>query len=84
GLTDPYFSDRGDGKDAETLARAVGAEELKTAELDANTPVQWTNQVGDAVVREVQKAVKGEQDAATAVRKAQEEANRLLADAAAK
>ncbi|MFJ6719302.1 ABC transporter substrate-binding protein [Streptomyces sp. NPDC091259] len=84
GLKDPYFSDRGDGKDAETLARAVGAEELKTAALDANTPVQWTNQVGDAVVREVQKAIKGEQDAGTAVRKAQEEANRLLADAARK
>ncbi|MFF1558535.1 ABC transporter substrate-binding protein [Streptomyces sp. NPDC058279] len=82
GLTDPYFSDRGDGTDAETLARAVGAEELKTADLDANTPVQWTNQVGDAVVREVQKAIKGEQDAGTAVRKAREEANRLLAQAA--
>ncbi|MFI9063330.1 ABC transporter substrate-binding protein [Streptomyces sp. NPDC053429] len=82
GLTDPYFSDRGDGTDAETLARAVGAEELKSAQLDANTPVQWTSQVGDAVVREVQKAIKGEQDAKTAVRKAQEEANKLLADAA--
>lgn len=82
GLTDPYFADRGDGTDAETLARAVGAEELKSAQLDANTPVQWTSQVGDAVVREVQKAIKGEQDAKTAVRKAQEEANKLLADAA--
>ncbi|WP_239516215.1 MULTISPECIES: sugar ABC transporter substrate-binding protein [unclassified Streptomyces] len=79
GLADAYFSDKGDGKDAETLARAVGAEQLKGADLDANTPVQWTNQVGDAVVREVQKAIKGEQDARTAVRKAQEEANKLLA-----
>ncbi|MFC9811418.1 ABC transporter substrate-binding protein [Streptomyces virginiae] len=82
GLADPFFSDRGDGKDAETLARAVGADQLKSAALDANTPVQWTNQVGDAVVREVQKAVKGEQDARTAVKKAEEAANRLLADAA--
>ncbi|MER7731791.1 sugar ABC transporter substrate-binding protein [Streptomyces erythrochromogenes] len=82
GLTDPFFSDRGDGKDAETLARAVGADQLKTAALDANTPVQWTNQVGDAVVREVQKAITGEQDARTAVKKAEEAANRLLADAA--
>ncbi|MBT2450596.1 sugar ABC transporter substrate-binding protein [Streptomyces sp. ISL-43] len=79
GLADPYFSDKGDGKDAETLARAVGAEQLKSAGLDANTPVQWSNQVGDAVVREVQKAITGEQDARTAVRKAQEEANKLLA-----
>ncbi|MEU2390238.1 sugar ABC transporter substrate-binding protein [Streptomyces sp. NPDC007369] len=84
GLADPRFSDRGDGKDADTVARAVGAEQLKSAALDANTPVQWTNQVGDAVVREVQKAIKGEQDAPTALRKAQEEANRLLADAARK
>uniref|UniRef100_A0AAU2JZU3 Sugar ABC transporter substrate-binding protein n=1 Tax=Streptomyces sp. NBC_00049 TaxID=2903617 RepID=A0AAU2JZU3_9ACTN len=84
GLADPRFSDKGDGKDAETLARAVGAEQLKTAALDANTPVQWTNQVGDAVVREVQKAITGEQDARTAVKKAQEAANRLLAAAAAK
>ncbi|MEU9372807.1 sugar ABC transporter substrate-binding protein [Streptomyces sp. NPDC048255] len=84
GLADPYFSDRGDGTDAETVARAVGSEQLKTAALDANTPVQWTNQVGDAVVREMQKAIKGEQDARTAVRKAQEAANKLLADAAAK
>ncbi|MEU9147689.1 sugar ABC transporter substrate-binding protein [Streptomyces sp. NPDC048349] len=84
GLADPYFADKGDGKDAEPLARAVGAEQLKTAELDANTPVQWTSQVGDAVVREMQKAIKGEQDPRTAVRKAQEEANRLLADAARK
>lgn len=84
GLADPHFSDRGDGKDAETVARAVGAEQLKTAALDANTPVQWTNQVGDAVVREMQKAIKGEQDAKTAVRKAQEEANELLANAAKK
>ncbi|MEW5531725.1 MULTISPECIES: ABC transporter substrate-binding protein [Streptomyces] len=82
GLADPFFSDRGDGKDAETLARAVGADQLKSAALDANTPVQWTNQVGDAVVREVQKAIKGEQDARTAVKKAEEAANRLLADAA--
>ncbi|MFF9053705.1 ABC transporter substrate-binding protein [Streptomyces erythrochromogenes] len=82
GLADPFFSDRGDGKDAETLARAVGADQLKTAALDANTPVQWTNQVGDAVVREVQKAITGEQDARTAVKKAEEAANRLLADAA--
>ncbi|MEU3668124.1 ABC transporter substrate-binding protein [Streptomyces virginiae] len=82
GLADPFFSDRGDGKDAETLARAIGADQLKSAALDANTPVQWTNQVGDAVVREVQKAVKGEQDARTAVKKAEEAANRLLADAA--
>lgn len=79
GLADPRFADRGDGKDAETLARAIGAEQLKTAGLDANTPVQWTNQVGDAVVREVQRAIQGEQDARTAVRRAQEEANRLLA-----
>ncbi|MBT2472012.1 sugar ABC transporter substrate-binding protein, partial [Streptomyces sp. ISL-66] len=57
GLADPYFADKGDGKDAETLARAIGAEQLKTAALDANTPVQWTNQVGDAVVREMQKAI---------------------------
>ncbi|MFD3694863.1 ABC transporter substrate-binding protein [Streptomyces sp. NPDC058646] len=84
GLADPYFSDRGDGKDAETVARAVGSEQLKTAALDANTPVQWTNQVGDAVVREMQRAITGEQDARTAVRKAQEAANKLLADAAAK
>ncbi|MEV7559657.1 sugar ABC transporter substrate-binding protein [Streptomyces sp. NPDC089795] len=84
GLADPFFSDRGDGKDAETLARAVGADQLKTAALDANTPVQWTNQVGDAVVREMQKAIQGEQDPRTAVRKAQEAANRLLAAAADK
>ncbi|MEU6315720.1 sugar ABC transporter substrate-binding protein [Streptomyces sp. NPDC047014] len=84
GLADPFFADRGDGTDAETLARAVGAEQLKTAALDANTPVQWTSQVGDAVVREVQKAITGEQDARTAVRKAEEAANRLLADAARK
>lgn len=84
GLADPYFSDKGDGKDAETLARAVGAEQLKSAALDANTPVQWTNQVGDAVVREMQKAIKGEQDARTAVKKAQEEANKLLAKSAQK
>ncbi|MER6447166.1 sugar ABC transporter substrate-binding protein [Streptomyces venezuelae] len=84
GLADPFFSDKGDGKDAETLARAVGADQLKTAALDANTPVQWTNQVGDAVVREMQKAIKGEQDPRTAVRKAQEAANELLAAAADK
>ncbi|MGW2583303.1 ABC transporter substrate-binding protein [Streptomyces virginiae] len=84
GLADPFFSDKGDGKDAETLARAVGADQLKTAALDANTPVQWTNQVGDAVVREIQKAIKGEQDPRTAVRKAQEAANKLLAAAADK
>ncbi|MFJ4780052.1 ABC transporter substrate-binding protein [Streptomyces sp. NPDC088762] len=84
GLADPRFADRGDGKDAETVARAIGAEQLKTAALDANTPVQWTNQVGDAVVREVQKAIKGEQDARTAVKKAEEEANELLANAARK
>ncbi|MER6217540.1 sugar ABC transporter substrate-binding protein [Streptomyces sp. NPDC001674] len=82
GLADPRFADRGDGKDAETLARAVGAEQLRTAALDANTPVQWTSQVGDAVTREVQKAITGEQDPRTAVRRAQEEANRLLAAAA--
>lgn len=82
GLADPFFADRGDGKDAETLARAVGAEQLKTSALDANTPVQWTNQVGDVVVREMQKAIKGEQDARTAVKKAQEEANKLLAKTA--
>ncbi|MCB5182653.1 ABC transporter substrate-binding protein [Streptomyces antimicrobicus] len=81
GLDDPYFSDRGDGTDAETVARAVGAEQLRTAQLDANTPVEWTNQVGDAVVREVQKAITGEQDPRTAVRRAQQEANRLLAAA---
>ncbi|WP_328302028.1 sugar ABC transporter substrate-binding protein [Streptomyces sp. NBC_00435] len=79
GLADPYFTDKGDATDAETVARAVGAEQLKTAGLDANTPVQWTNQVGDAVVREMQKAINGEQDTRTAVRKAQEEANKLLA-----
>ncbi|WP_405436893.1 sugar ABC transporter substrate-binding protein [Streptomyces avidinii] len=84
GLADPFFSDKGDGKDAETLARAVGADQLKTAALDANTPVQWTNQVGDAVVREMQKAIKGEQDPRTAVQKAQEAANKLLAAAAEK
>lgn len=84
GLTDPLFSDRGDGKDAETVARAVGAEQLKRAALNANTPVQWTNQVGDAVVREMQKAIKGEEDPRAAVKKAQEEANKLLANAAAK
>ncbi|MBT2480675.1 sugar ABC transporter substrate-binding protein [Streptomyces sp. ISL-94] len=84
GLADPRFAERGDGKDAETVARAIGAEQLKTAALDANTPVQWTNQVGDAVVREMQKAIKGEQDARTAVKKAEEEANRLLANAARK
>ncbi|WP_407836079.1 sugar ABC transporter substrate-binding protein [Streptomyces sp. DSM 116496] len=82
GLADPFFADRGDGKDAETVARAVGAEQLKTAGLDANTPVQWTNQVGDVVVREMQKAIKGEQDPKTAVRRAQEEANKLLAKTA--
>ncbi|MEW2412978.1 sugar ABC transporter substrate-binding protein [Streptomyces sp. NPDC046866] len=84
GLADPRFADRGDGTDADTVARAVGAEQLRTAALDANTPVQWTNQVGDAVVREVQKAIQGEQDARTAVRKAQEEANKLLVRAARK
>ncbi|MFJ3961818.1 ABC transporter substrate-binding protein [Streptomyces sp. NPDC090036] len=84
GLADPFFSDKGDGKDAETLARAVGADQLKTAALDANTPVQWTNQVGDAVVREMQKAIKGEQDPRTAVQRAQEAANKLLAAAADK
>lgn len=84
GLADPRFADRGDGKDAETVARAVGAEQLKSAALDANTPVQWTNQVGDAVVREMQKAIQGEQDPQTAVRKAQEEANQLLAKSARK
>ncbi|MFE5807616.1 ABC transporter substrate-binding protein [Streptomyces sp. NPDC056491] len=84
GLADPFFSDKGDGKDAETLARAVGADQLRTAALDANTPVQWTNQVGDAVVREMQKAIKGEQDPRTAVQKAQEAANKLLAAAADK
>ncbi|MFE2550400.1 ABC transporter substrate-binding protein [Streptomyces sp. NPDC059355] len=82
GLADPRFADRGDGKDAETVARAVGAEQLRSAALDANTPVQWTNQVGDAVVREMQKAIQGEQDPQTAVRKAQEEANQLLAKSA--
>ncbi|MFD5419856.1 ABC transporter substrate-binding protein [Streptomyces sp. NPDC127069] len=81
GLADPWFADRGDGKDAETLARAIGAEQLRTAALDANTPVQWTSQVGDAVAREMQKAIKGEEDARTAVRRAEEEANRLLAAA---
>ncbi|MER6777720.1 MULTISPECIES: sugar ABC transporter substrate-binding protein [unclassified Streptomyces] len=84
GLADPRFADRGDGKDAETVARAVGAEQLASAALDANTPVQWTNQVGDAVVREMQKAIQGEQDPQTAVRKAQEEANQLLAKSARK
>ncbi|MEV0989494.1 sugar ABC transporter substrate-binding protein [Streptomyces sp. NPDC049949] len=84
GLADPRFADRGDGKDAETVARAVGAEQLASAALDANTPVQWTNQVGDAVVREMQKAIQGEQDPQTAVRKAEEEANQLLAKSARK
>ncbi|MFE9257804.1 ABC transporter substrate-binding protein [Streptomyces sp. NPDC006879] len=81
GLDDPYFTDRGDGRDAETLARAVGAEQLRTADLDANTPVQWTSQVGDAVVREVQKAIKGEQSARTTVERALEQANAILAKA---
>ncbi|MFD3546600.1 ABC transporter substrate-binding protein [Streptomyces sp. NPDC058655] len=81
GLADPRFTDRGDGRDAETLARAIGAEQLKDAALDANTPVQWTNQVGDAVVREMQKAIKGEQDPRAAVRRAREAADELLADA---
>ncbi|MGK5631257.1 ABC transporter substrate-binding protein [Streptomyces sp. URMC 123] len=79
GLADPYFSDRGDGKDPETMARAIGAEQLRAARLDANTPVEWTSQVGDAVTREMQKAIKGESDPAAAVRAAQEAANALLA-----
>ncbi|MFD7661733.1 ABC transporter substrate-binding protein [Streptomyces sp. NPDC059788] len=79
GLADPYFADRGDGKDPETMARVVGAEELKSAQLDANTPVEWTTQVGDAVVREMQKGIKGEEEPATAVKNAQEAANKILA-----
>lgn len=82
GLADPYFADKGDGKDPETLARALGAEELKEAQLDANTPVEWTSQIGDAVVREMQKAIKGEVDAKTALAKAQDEANKILAQQA--
>lgn len=78
GLDDPYFSDKGDGKDAETLARVVGAEELREADLDANTPVEYTNQVGDAVTREMQKAIKGEQSAKEAVKKAEDAANEIL------
>ncbi|MEV7416779.1 sugar ABC transporter substrate-binding protein [Streptomyces sp. NPDC089919] len=82
GLADPYFSDRGDGRDPETLSRAVGAAELREAALDANTPVQWTNQVGDVVVREMQKAIKGETDPRTALRRALTGANKILADQA--
>ncbi|MFJ5547957.1 ABC transporter substrate-binding protein [Streptomyces sp. NPDC093225] len=82
GLADPYFSDRGDGTDPERLSRAIGAEELRTARLDANTPVQWTNQVGDAVVREMQKAIKGETAPRTALKRALDAANRVLADQA--
>ncbi len=78
GLADPYFADRGDGKDPETMARAIGAEELKAAQLDANTPVEWTTQVGDAVVREMQKGIKGEEEPAAAVKNAQEAANKIL------
>ncbi|WP_424210905.1 ABC transporter substrate-binding protein [Streptomyces sp. BI20] len=84
GLADPFFSDRGDGTDAETLARAVGAEQLKTAALDANTPVEWSNQVGDVVIKEMQRAITGEIDAKTAVKNAQEAANKVLATAAKK
>ncbi|WP_234317995.1 ABC transporter substrate-binding protein [Streptomyces rimosus] len=79
GLADPYFADQGDGKDPETMARTVGAEELKSAQLDANTPVEWTTQVGDAVVREMQKGIRGEEDATAAVKNAQEAANKILA-----
>ncbi|OKH97846.1 ABC transporter substrate-binding protein [Streptomyces sp. CB02923] len=79
GLADPYFADRGDGKDPETMARAIGAEELKSARLDANTPVEWTTQVGDAVVREMQKGIKGEETPETAVKNAQAAANKILA-----
>ncbi len=68
GLADPYFADKGDGKDPETMARTVGAEELRSARLDANTPVEWTTQVGDAVVREMQKGIRGEEDAQAAVK----------------
>ncbi|HET6859135.1 MAG TPA: sugar ABC transporter substrate-binding protein [Streptomyces sp.] len=78
GLDDPYFADKGDGEDPETLARTIGAEELREAQLDANTPVEWTSQIGDAVVREMQKAIKGDVDAKTALRKAQEEADKIL------
>ncbi|MFI0262915.1 ABC transporter substrate-binding protein [Streptomyces sp. NPDC017056] len=79
GLADPYFADRGDGKDPETLARNIGAEELKSAQLDANTPVEWTTQVGDAVVREMQKGIKGEEAPEAAVKNAQDAANKILA-----
>lgn len=78
GLDDPRFSDRGDGRDAETVARAVGADLLREAQLDANTPVQWTNQVGDAVVREMQKAIKGEISPREAVDNALAAANDIL------
>ncbi|WP_228449579.1 ABC transporter substrate-binding protein [Streptomyces alkaliterrae] len=78
GLDDPYFSDRGDGSDPETVARVVGAEQLREAGLDANTPVEWTNQVGDAVNREMHRAIKGDVRPADAVRRAQEAANRIL------
>ncbi|MEU9982934.1 sugar ABC transporter substrate-binding protein [Streptomyces sp. NPDC050856] len=82
GLDDPYFSDKGDGKDPETLARALGAEELREAQLDANTPVEWTSQIGDAVVLEMQKAIKGDVEPKAALAKAQEAANKILAQQA--
>ncbi|MGP3983102.1 ABC transporter substrate-binding protein [Streptomyces sp. KR80] len=79
GLDDPYFSDKGDGTDPETMARVIGAEELREAELDANTPVEWTTQVGEAVVREMHKAVKGDLAPAEAVERAEDAANEILA-----
>ncbi|UGY93982.1 ABC transporter substrate-binding protein [Streptomyces gobiensis] len=79
GLDDPYFSDKGDGTDPETMARVIGAEELRDAQLDANTPVQWTNQVGDAVNREMHKAIKGDREPAEAVKRAEDAANKILA-----
>ncbi|WP_231626561.1 ABC transporter substrate-binding protein [Streptomyces apocyni] len=79
GLDDPRFADRGDGTDAETVARATGADLLREAQLDANTPVQWTSQVGDAVVRQMQKGIKGDISAEDAVKKAQDDANKILA-----
>ncbi|MCH0539163.1 sugar ABC transporter substrate-binding protein [Streptomyces sp. MUM 203J] len=79
GLDDPRFTDPGDGSDAETAARATGAGLLREAQLDANTPVQWTSQVGDAVVRHMQKAIKGDISAQSAIEKALRDANEILA-----
>lgn len=78
GLDDPYFADRGDGSDPETNARVVGAEQLREAQLDANTPVEWTNQIGDAVNREMHKAIKGDTPPAQAVQRAESAANKIF------